>query len=482
MKLNKKGFAVSSIIYSILILFLMLIFGLLSILGSRKLIFDKTKNDVMNKLNGDVVEKEPEVEGKDLAQTLLRDCSETNTVGLIRDTDGSCYYKGTNEEVANNFVWVGGHLWRVISINEDNTLTMITQQPVGSSGSQSGWINEDGYKEMLFHKWINETFLPNLDIKDKLQETEFNIGKYSNVEAITTKQYAGYLDFNQYARAGGEKSFLNIGTAFLLGNVNDSDRSGIILSNGTVGSIAQFYGFRFEVRPIIRISNISVILGDGSLSNPYREKSTTTSTSNVQVGEYISVPTSGLNCGDDNKCLFRVVAKDDDSIKVTLNGLISTSAFDLGNSSFFSSKITVFDVLSNFAEEISEKYRYIGAKNFNIHTVGLNEEKNYEGNIGLPLMDELFSSNDINLTYPSDGIKSFVNVNTIENPILASKFWLMNPNYHIAGYTVQYINYNGESYDDNASRIAGVRPVLFLNNNLTFTGGEGTAENPFTLE
>ena len=54
--MNKKGFAVSGIIYSILILFLILIFSILSILGGRKLILDKLKNDVMNKLNDEVFE------------------------------------------------------------------------------------------------------------------------------------------------------------------------------------------------------------------------------------------------------------------------------------------------------------------------------------------------------------------------------------------------------------------------------------------
>ena len=52
----KNGFAISGIIYSILILFLILIFGILSILGSRKMILDKLKNDVMNDLNNEVFE------------------------------------------------------------------------------------------------------------------------------------------------------------------------------------------------------------------------------------------------------------------------------------------------------------------------------------------------------------------------------------------------------------------------------------------
>ena len=51
MRLNNKGLAASGIIYSILILFLILIFGILGILGSRKMILDKLKNDVLEQLN-----------------------------------------------------------------------------------------------------------------------------------------------------------------------------------------------------------------------------------------------------------------------------------------------------------------------------------------------------------------------------------------------------------------------------------------------
>ncbi len=51
--MNKKGFAISGIIYSLLILFLLLLFGFLSIMGARKMILDKLKNEVMEELNGE---------------------------------------------------------------------------------------------------------------------------------------------------------------------------------------------------------------------------------------------------------------------------------------------------------------------------------------------------------------------------------------------------------------------------------------------
>lgn len=55
--MKKNGFAITSIIYAILILFLILVFGLLALLGSRKLVLDKMKNEVMDKLNGDKAEE-----------------------------------------------------------------------------------------------------------------------------------------------------------------------------------------------------------------------------------------------------------------------------------------------------------------------------------------------------------------------------------------------------------------------------------------
>jgi len=53
--MNKKGFAISGIIYTILILFLALITGILGLLSNRRLILDRLKTDVMNELNGQEV-------------------------------------------------------------------------------------------------------------------------------------------------------------------------------------------------------------------------------------------------------------------------------------------------------------------------------------------------------------------------------------------------------------------------------------------
>ena len=44
--MNKKGFVASAVLYSLLLLFLALILGLLALLSNRKMILDRLKNDI----------------------------------------------------------------------------------------------------------------------------------------------------------------------------------------------------------------------------------------------------------------------------------------------------------------------------------------------------------------------------------------------------------------------------------------------------
>lgn len=55
MKLNNKGFAISSVMFSLLILAISLMFGILAILVSRKMTLDKIKDNVRQTVNGDIV-------------------------------------------------------------------------------------------------------------------------------------------------------------------------------------------------------------------------------------------------------------------------------------------------------------------------------------------------------------------------------------------------------------------------------------------
>ena len=110
MKLNNKGFAISTIIYSILVLFLMFLFGILAVLGNRKIVLDKLRTDVMNQLNSDIVNNDY-IDSSGANKPLLLD----NMIPIKYDGTNWIYadktsewYNYDNKQWANAVVLSGG--------------------------------------------------------------------------------------------------------------------------------------------------------------------------------------------------------------------------------------------------------------------------------------------------------------------------------------------------------------------------------------
>ena len=428
---------------------------------------------------------------KTLIETLLEQYSSDNTTGLLRDSvnENLYYYKGTNEEVANNFLWYGGHQWRVLEFDtSDNTLTLITQQPLTSiSLASAGWESEEAYNNSYINTWLNEYFWNSLDssIQGTIQNSTFNIGIYTDVDEITTIKKVGLLDEDQYKRAGSADSFLDIKDYFWLGNRYSSSHVRSVYNTGALRSYS--VSNTIGVRAVIKISDITITGGDGTLASNYQVGNKSTNTDNVQVGEYINVPYSGSDnaCGSDNMCTFRVVSKDEDSIKVVLNGLLPTES-TYGSTTTISTSHTIYTPLNTFAEGISNTYRYTGNKTFYIgdYLDGANyedvQDETLEASVGLPTVGEMFSGNDIDLSTSST--KTFVDINTIENPTASNFYWTMN---RFSSSNVRRVNRNGALVSSSVSSTGGVRAVIYLKlgtSAITFTGGEGTPNSPYILQ
>ena len=434
-----------------------------------------------------------------LITKLLGQYSEDNTTGLVKDetNENLYYYTGTNEEVSNNFLWYGGHQWRVLEFDTSaNTITLITQQPLTAIQPASAvWDTQEEYESSYINTWLNDYFWNSLDssIQSNIQASTFNIGIYTDVDEITTTQKVGLLDEEQYKRAGEADSFLDIKDCFWLGNRYSWSNVRYVDDIGDFGDLsldnpATTYG----VRAVIKISDITIIEGnDGTLASNYRVGNKATNTNNVQVGEYINVSYNGSDnaCGIDNMCTFRVVSKDEDSIKVVLNGLLRTTS-QYGSTTTISTSYTIYTSLNTFAEGISDTYRYIGNKTFYIgdypYVSGIGQDykdvqdETLEANIGLPTVGEMFSGNDIDLS--TSNTKTFVDVNTIENPTVSYYYWTMN---RYDSYFVRSVNVNGYLDSDSPSGALGVRAVIYLKSGtsaITFTGGEGTPNSPYVLQ
>ena len=426
---------------------------------------------------------------KTLIETLLEQYNESNTTGLVKDSTNTnlYYYTGTNEEVANNFLWYGGHQWRVLEFNtEEKTLTLITQQPLTSIQPASAvWESQEAYESSYINTWLNDYFWNSLDssIQATIQDTTFNIGIYTDVDEITTTQRVGLLDEDQYKRAGSADSFLDIKDYFWLGNRYSSSDVRYVGDDGHLNSSSVTVTNPYGVRAVIKIFDISITGGDGTLASNYQVANKSTNTDNVQVGEYINVPYSG----SDNACgsTFRVVSKDEDSIKVVLNGLLPTTS-QYGSSVTISTSHTIYTPLNTFVEGISDTYRYTGNKTFYIgdYPSGANykdvQDETLEASIGLPTVGEMFSGNDIDLGTSST--KTFVDVNTIENPTVSYYYWTMN---RYSSSYVRGVRHAGDLSTGWVTYAFGVRAVIYLKSGtsaITFTGGEGTPNSPYELQ
>ena len=250
-----------------------------------------------------------------LISLLLEQYSEENKAGLVKDSDNDnlYYYTGSGGEVANNYLWYGGHQWRVLEFDtSNNTITLITQQPLTAiQPASTGWESEEAYESSYINTWLNEYFWNSLDssIQANILDNTFNVGIYSDVDEITTTKKVGLLDIDQYERVKGQNSFLDIKDCWMLGNRASSSSIRYIHSDGYRNNIS--VSKSIGVRAVIKISDLTIIKGDGTRTISYQTSNNSTNTGDVQVGEYISVPYSGNDgaCGSDKMCTFRVVIK-----------------------------------------------------------------------------------------------------------------------------------------------------------------------------
>ena len=157
------------------------------------------------------------------------------------------------------------------------------------------------------------------------------------------------------------------------------------------------------------------------------------------------------------------------------------------DTSVFSQDSAVYSVLENFYNNLDQTYLYPSEKTFYIGDYLDSDliatsytdifDETFNSKFGLPMIGEMFSGNDIDISTSSN--KVFVDVNTIENPTLTYRMWLINRKDESSVLGNYDNNQYASSYSTNN---LGVRPTMFLKNKLAFTSGSGTAQNPYTFE
>ena len=452
-------------------------------------------------------------EEKKLPIYLAEKIEETLTLtNASEDIDGTRYVTGDND--ISNYLWYSGKLWRIVAINSDDTIKLVTQ----GNMTTIAWSIEseivDGtttyntvYENSHIHNWLNNEFLPTLyNAENVLVDSTWDYTTYA--EATATKvdptafvenEKVGLLTIYDYYQAGSSSSFLNNGYYWwTISPKTDGSKVWYVDSHGDADEYSPFdtYG----VRPSVNLkSDIQIMGGLGTKSNPYviegdKETGTTSELlSNRISGEYINF----------NDVLYRIVVTEDIEgqklTKVTMadysvNGnTIGSVAFGADKSQvFFSQTYGIGLYLEEWYQAdstsetyattyIKDNYRAMIATNGDgvvwytgpASGIGYDYTLSKTGTpvsatIGLGYYGEMFSS------HFGDGYAAALYTYT----------WLMtvSSNYSSDYWSyVWYLEYDGLAFDSDPTMDYSARPSFYLKSNVKIVSGSGMPNDPYLI-
>ena len=435
------------------------------------------------------------------AKELVYENNACKTDGTTYQYMGGCYIKGNPN---NNYIWYSGFLWRIMGINADGTIRMITEDnvtaiPWGASSTAQDW---DGSHAK---DWLNNYFYPRLKgnniITEQVWCSETTTSSSSartncttNLSTETAK--VGLLTLDEYNLAGGKSSYLNIGQfqwtmtpysssyAWCVDYDGDANNDSVALSRG--------------LRAVINVnSDVTITGGNGTLGTSWSS----------QTGPYIlnedkSVEVTGkLNekATSGEYVLFvgrkyRVVDKDSngntklilDSYYEETEGTVYTMSYGSNNTFSKDTGIgqklnsDVLNWLTNNSE--SEKAKLVSdytwyQNNFasgQSYSVSLNEEnptRSIQATVGLIRVGEMLSGQSSSIL-----TKGYTTASSYSN---AKTYWTMTP--YTSSSSAWRVNYSGIASSSSVAGTNGLRAVIVVNSDVTITGGNGTWSNPYQI-
>ena len=422
----------------------------------------------------------------DKAKTLVYDdTGACKTDGSTYNYMDGCYIKGAS---TNNYVWYNGFMWRIMGINSDNTVRLITDENVtalsyGPEISIPKYVENEGY----IHDWLNEYFYSHLNgTKSIIREGAYFCSDYTNemelIEGrttctsgseVTTK--IGLISLDEYLLSGSTSSYLYINQHFWTMTPSNDIYVNLIGSDGSIiyGSI-----FAAGVRPVINVNSSAIITaGDGSANAFYVLGEDKTANITGKLSEKV---TSGEYLLLEGKT-YRVVSRDNNGVKLILDGFYD-EIIGYGDNNTFTldsgiGKKLNNDVLNWLGLSTSDKivtttyYQGDGIGHGTTYHDTLKKSNGVEAKVGLIQIGDVLASQSSTLL-----TKNYTLVSSGNNTNL---YWVMNK--YISSSDALRIYTDGSVYNDLSYYARALRPVITVRNDLNIIGGTGVWNNPYQI-
>lgn len=455
----------------------------------------------------------------------IKDSLNNNSINY----QGGTYYKGSNDKIRNNYLWFSGQEYRIMGINSDGSIKLVSSLPVVSLS----FGNVNSYKDSYVRKWLNEldasdiydgVFYNSISRKDYLTDYDFCIDGLDliNNEDTTCNvkltDKIGLLTWYEY-KLLGDDSYLDINDRILF-MTRDNRNSNILMTNsdGNIKADDDYVSNSLDltysvggIRPVINlIDTVSIKSGDGTKNNPY-----ILSGDSISKDDYLSTryPGEYIMIGNYK---YRIVSRDDSlNVKLVSDNRIKSTGTSKGEA------YTYFDKGIDSSNLCNTSWPYNNCNNkFDINDGADDYDGNSGENIGYFLnsnasnsfysslqnyKDELVQSSyylgkwkigndykDIYTNANTNGygiVKSYVGMlqygeylagNNIESSSNAYNYWLITP--YDSSVDSIYITVSGNlTYNFASFNGVGVRPTIAVSSSTKIKSGTGTKNDPFII-
>src|SRR5574344_1415374 len=412
---------------------------------------------------------------------------------------GGCYLAGAHTD---NYVWYSGFVWRIMGINSDYSVRMITEEnetviPYNSSTTTFNgsyvynWLNNYFYSHLK-----NTSIITNGNWCERGTNYVTDSATANSTTCVGTvindeNSKIGLISLDEYNMANANSSYLVNGQYYWTLTPGSSSNAWRVNSYGNASN--NFVSGTYGLRPVINVNSASSITsGNGTLSDNYilGETKGTNITGNLKdiatSGEYVTLA---------NKT-YRVVSIDGSgNTKLILDGYYqettgtnykmiygSTNTFDTTTTTGVGYKLNN-DVLNYLvpSSDTTNRNKLVTynwyQNNFdwgNSYTVSLNETsptRTISATVGLIRVGEMLSDQSLTILNKNNTVN-----NSYSN---AASYWTMTSyaNSSSAWIVTDY----GNAYNYNVDYTYGLRPVIVVNSSVTITSGNGTPSSPYQI-
>lgn len=255
MKLNNKGMAISGILYTILILFIVLIFGVLSVLASSKYSFDRFRSDIMERLNADqkIVDNiDSNLDEKKVCKVTFGDGTRIGDE-ITCDTETFYVYDTTEDSIkmlAKYNLEVGNNINSSYPANEETNLQSENALGYHSEHAIYGTVkfgDNNVYNDSIVKVYVDA-------YKEKLLEMEMEV---EEARLITKDELESLGCDSSNMVCSAAPSFI-IDTSYWTETATNMDTVWIVQSLDMFENIHYSYNEYFGVRPVIVIPKSSI--------------------------------------------------------------------------------------------------------------------------------------------------------------------------------------------------------------------------------